>query len=453
MDASANTTDTPWPTGPATRETLQRLLNDRSVTDIMLAVPDIQGRLQGKIFNARVFLERMTGGAEMCSYILATDVDMTPLNGFELTGWAEGFGDFLVTPDLDNVRMLPYRPGTALVFGTPVHDDDTPVGVAPRYMLSTQLERLRELGYLVKAGVEAEFVLYTDGPSGQEPAWSENLDYGLQHPPVVDDFFRHLGDALNDTGILYEAIKTEGAAGQAEVTFAYGDALAACDGYAVFRQIVAAVARRHGMTPVFMAAPETGVGSGLHLHLSLWNEHDQPAFAHRRGEDLPPVMKHALAGLISATPHMAPLYAPTSNSYKRFQPHSFAPTRYNWGFDHRGCAIRVTGHGNGAHLEVRLAGADANAYLALTAYVASMAHGIEEKLTVRSARDGDAYQDRDSIPLYADLAEAVAYFEHSTVAQFLLDKDVVRHYSHAARAELTWSRRHVTDIERQRGIR
>ncbi|WP_328980598.1 glutamine synthetase [Streptomyces canus] len=207
------------------------------------------------------------------------------------------------------------------------------------------------------------------------------------------------------------------------------------------------------MIPVFMAAPETGIGSGLHLHMSLWTERDEPGLAHHRGQELPPLMLRAIAGLLSALPHLAPLYAPTPNCYKRYQPHSFAPTRYNWGFDHRGCAIRVTGHGNGTHLEVRLAGADANTYLALTAYLAAIAHGLEEKLSPRPACDGDAYHDRNSIPLHADLAETLPHFEHSTIAQSLLGNDIVRHYAHAARAELAWHRTHITDLERQRGIR
>ncbi|MFI0511148.1 glutamine synthetase family protein [Streptomyces sp. WSLK1-5] len=445
MNASTETT--------AARAGLERLLADRSITEVMLAVPDLQGRLLGKLFNAQVFLERMTGGAEMCSYILATDIDMTPLDTFDFTGWDQGFGDFLVKPDLDHVRSLPHRPGTALVFGTPVHDDTSPVTVAPRHMLTTHLERLRELGYEMKVGVEVEFVLLADGPHGQAPAWSANLDYGLLHPPVVSDFFDDLGEALSDAGIVREAFKTEGAAGQCEVTLAYDDALAVCDDYTVFRHIVVEIAGRHGMTLVFMAAPETGVGSGLHLHLSLWNEQGDPAFVHHRGQELPPVMDRSAAGLISALPHMAPLYAPAVNSYKRYRPHSFAPTRFNWGFDHRGCAVRATGHGAGAHLEVRLAGADANVYLALAAYTAAIAHGLKEKLPLRPPCDGDAYQDRDSVPLYADLPEGLAYFEHSTVAELLLGKDVVRHYSHAARAEITWFRAQVTDAERQRGIR
>ncbi|MEU1275565.1 hypothetical protein [Streptomyces sp. NPDC005799] len=98
-------------------------------------------------------------------------------------------------------------------------------------------------------------------------------------------------------------------------------------------------------------------------------------------------------------------------------------------------------------------GADANAYLALAAYVAAMAHGIEERLTARPACDGDAYQDQATGPLFTDLSEALTYFDNSTIAQLLVGKDVVRHYAQASRAELAWHRRHVTDMERQRGIR
>ncbi|MGW3135023.1 glutamine synthetase family protein [Streptomyces sp. NPDC001139] len=438
---------------PAPEETLAEYVDKRLITDVMMVVPDLQGRLQGKIYNADVFLERMMRGAEMCGYVLATDVDMRPLDGFDFAGWEQGFGDLRVRPDLDTVRLLPHRPLTALVFGTPLHDDDTPVAVAPRRVLETQLQRMRELGYRVKVGIESEFVLYTDDGSGHIPAWTQNLDYSLQHPPAAQGFFRQLVDELRENDIVYEAIKTESAAGQTELTFAYTDALPACDDYALSRLLVRDVAAGHNMIPVFMAAPETGVGSGLHLHLSLWSEHDEPGFIHQRGEDLPPLMEHAVAGLLSALPHMAPLYAPTPNSYKRFQPHSFAPTRFNWGYDHRGCAVRVTGHGPGAHLEVRLAGADANAYLALAACVAAMVHGIEDRLKGRSACDGDAYQEQGQVPLFADLAEALTYFEHSTIAQSLLGVEVVRHYAQAACAELAWHRRQVSDVERLRGIR
>ncbi|MET7575400.1 glutamine synthetase [Streptomyces sp. NPDC005492] len=201
------------------------------------------------------------------------------------------------------------------------------------------------------------------------------------------------------------------------------------------------------------AAPETGTGSGLHLHLSLWTEKGEPCFVRERGQALPPLMDRAVAGLLGALPHMAPLYAPTVNSYKRYRPHSFAPLRYNWGYDHRGCAVRVAGHQEGARLECRLPGADANAYLAVAACAAAMAYGIEHKLQAQPACKGDAYQDQDSLALYADLAEGLRQFDDSPIAHSLLGRNVVRHYTRLAQAELLWHRTHVTDVEQARGIR
>jgi glutamine synthetase len=439
------------------QEALTTLVDSRGVTEIVLAVPDMQGRLQGKAFNADVFLEHLTDGVEMCAYLLATDIDMTPLDGFALTGWEQGFGDFVVQPDWNTTRLLPGRPGTALLLGTPLRPGHTtePVEVAPRRMLETQLDRVRELGYLVKVGVESEFVLYerSDGHDALKPAWHHNLDYALHHPPTAADFLKRLSGVLHEAGIRYEALKTEGAPGQVEVSFAYTDAAAACDDYTLFRHLVTELAQRQNLTAAFMAAPQTGVGSGLHLHLSLWTPDGEPAFTRHEQHGLPPLMEEAIAGMVSGLPHLAPLYAPTVNSYKRYRPHSFAPTRYTWGADHRGCAIRVTGHGPGARLEVRLAGADANAYLALTAYLAALTHGLDNALAPPPPCAHDAYQDTQGIPVHRDLAQAVQYFAHSTFANNLLGEDIVRHYARAAQAELDWHHTHVTDLERHRGIR
>ncbi|MEW1648616.1 glutamine synthetase family protein [Streptomyces sp. NPDC091219] len=447
---------TPWLSGAVTKSSLREQVDAGRITKIILALPDIQGRLKGKTFSAPVFLDRIADGTdevEMCSYLLATDTDMTPLEGFDLTGWTQGFGDLRVKPDLTIARVLPTRLGTAIMFGAPVQHDGTPLQMDPRHMLNTQLERMRDLGHNVRVGVETEFLLLTNSDSGPVPAWSDNLDYALNLPPAATSFARHLSSALADAGIDYEAFKTEGAPGQAEVTFPYGDALNACDNYAVFQLLARDVAGHDGLRTAFMAAPQTGTGSGLHLHLSLWTEHGNPGFHHSRAQGPPPLMTHAIAGLLSLLPHLAPLYWPTANSYKRLRPHSFAPTRYNWGIDHRGCAVRVTGHGRGARLEVRLAGSDANIYLTLAAYIAAMAHGIEEKLTPRQACEGDAYQDTSTMPVHADLADALRHFEHSTIAHNQLGKDIVTHYARAAHAELDWHRSRVTDTEQQRGIR
>ncbi|MFJ1529732.1 glutamine synthetase family protein [Streptomyces mirabilis] len=435
-------------------------VSSAEITTVMLAVPDMMGRLKGKRLDAETFMERLHSGVEACAYILATDVDMSPVPGYDLTGWETGYGDLSVIPDLHSIRRLPYLPGTALIHADIAHASGELVEVAPRRMLQRQLERLSGLGLDVRVGLESEFVLYQGVPQQAAPARyrrlrpvsPHNLDYSLDHPPTLSDFFQHLEEATWGAATQVESIKTEGAPGQVEVTFPYGEALRACDSYTVYRHAVRNIAERRGMRPTFMAAPKTGVGSGLHLHLSLWSE-GRNAFAARPGEpELPEPLYQAVAGLISGLPHMAPLYAPTPNSYKRYVPHSFAPTRYTWGYDNRSCAVRITGHGEGQHVEVRLPGADANPYLALAAALAAIVHGITDEPELLPPCTGDAYQADRALPVPRDLADAVSDFDGSKTALAAFGDSVVGHYTRAAQVEIDEHRRRVTDVELQRGF-
>ncbi|MEU1258427.1 glutamine synthetase family protein [Streptomyces chartreusis] len=447
------------PAGLLSTRELRGYVERGEITMVRLAVPDMQGRPKGKILSAPVFLDRMDSETDMCAYILATDINMTPLDGFALTGWEQGYGDLGVKADTATVRLLPHQPGTALVMGDAFQLEGTPVGVAPRHILRTQLERLADLGYHVALGTETEFLLHQGtaedvhqaGYHALRPAWPHNLDYALGHPPQATDLFHHLHDVLKEAHIPVEAIKTEGAAGQVELTFVYGEVMAACDAYTAFRLIVNDIAQRRGMTPNFMAAPSTGVGNGLHLHLSLWSPHGN-AFTYRRNDDLPPVMERAIAGLLSAMPRLAPLYAPTANSYKRYAPHTFAPTHYTWGIDNRGCAVRVTGVGENAHLEVRLPGADANLYLAVAAACAAIIHGLQDTPDLPAPCAGDPYTADDATPVPADLADALRAFDGNKIALDAFGEEVVGHYARGAQAELAGHRTRVTDIERERGI-
>lgn len=317
-------------TGRISLDELRTAVQRGDISTVMVAIPDMRGRLMGKRLAGHAFLERMDDGhhaAEACSYILATNVDMDPLTGFALTGWEDGFKDMSVDADLTTLRALPHIPHTALVHCDAVHPDGAPVDVAPRHLLRTWLDRLKELGYEARVGWESEFLLCR----GTEPVTSHNLDYALSHPPLITDYFGHLERVLHDAGTPVEAVKTEGAAGQVEVTFPYGPAMAACDNYTVYKHAVRHTAAQRGLTASFMAAPFTGVGSGLHLHLSLWQD-NEPVFATTSRNQLPTApMRHSIAGLLSALPHLAPLYAPHVNSYKRYATsHSFAPQYMNW---------------------------------------------------------------------------------------------------------------------------
>lgn len=445
--------------GRLSQEELRRLVATGRIDTVLLALPDLQGRLKGKLYNASHFVDRIAGSdAEMCAYVLATDASMRPAGGFALTSWEAGYGDLRVRPDLSTLRGLPWMLRTALVLADALGHDGQPLEVAPRQLLRNQLDRLADRGLHAKTGLETEFVVFQGteaeaaqaGCRGLRPVTWANLDYALDHPPAVSKLFRSLQAGLAGAGMPVEAIKTESAHGQVEVTFPYGDTLMAADNHLVFKHAVKVLAGRAGMTPVFMAAPMSGVGSGCHLHVSLWQD-DQSALGGPEGS-LSTLGRQVVAGLLHALPDLAPLYAPNVNSYKRYMPDSFAPTHYEWGPDNRTCAVRVVGHGPGLHLEVRLPGADANPYLALAAVLVAAEFGIDRELAPASPCSGNAYQTAGARPVPTSLQQALDAFQGSDLALRLLGREVVEHYAQAAQLELDAHRLEVTDVELRRGL-
>ncbi|MGW0569917.1 glutamine synthetase family protein [Streptomyces tauricus] len=444
-----NATDTKSRTDLLSLAQLHEAVADLHIRAVTPVIPDMQGRLKGKRLAAGVFLDRLEAGAtlgEACAYILATDRDMTPSNKYGLTGWSQGFQDMSLKPDLDTIRFMPHTPGVALVHCDAVDTGGTYLPVAPRQMLRRQLELLEKYGYEIRIGWESEFLLHR----GQRPVTRHNADYALNHPPGLSTFFHDLEGALFGAETPVEAVKSEGARGQLEVTFPYGEAMRACDNYTVYRQTLQHVAEQRGMRVNFMAAPSDEVGSGLHLHLSLWRD-GEPVFATTHDDDLSDPMVYAIGGLLAGLPDLAPLWAPAPNSYKRFRPHSFAPLYMHWGYDHRGCAVRATGHGRGRHLEIRTAGADANPYLVAVAAIASILRGFREKIEPPPACAGDAYRDYSAARIHRDLVEGLRAFMSSDFAATALGAGVLHHYGVAAQHEIDVHRTRVTDVERERG--
>jgi len=440
---------------------LRTLIESGEIRTVELAVPDLQGRLKGKQFEAGHFLKRIARhSAEMCAYVLATDVDMAPADGFALTSWEQGYQDLSVWPDLKSTRRLHWREGTVVVFGDAVTHDGVRVEVAPREILRRQLNRLAELGLYPMTGIETEFSLYqgtdtTVGEAGGQvlrPLTEGNLDYSLDHDPRSDDFFSRLQESLMGAGLPVEAVKSEAGPGQVELTFRYGNAKMACERHLLFKHAVRALAARAGLTPTFMAAPETGLANGLHIHISLWSG-AASALGDLDGR-LTETGRHAIAGLLTGLPQLAPLYAPNTNSYKRFTRGSFAPTAFTWGYDNRTCAVRVVGGGQAKlRLEVRVAGADANPYFVVAAILASITHGIEHRLQPGPVHRGNAYDARGGVPLMpATLYDGLVDFEDSDLAHAAFGSTVVEHIVRHAELELEHQRREVTDAERRRWL-
>jgi len=270
------------------------------------------------------------------------------------------------------------------------------------------------------------------------------LDYHILASGYDEPFLREVRLAMAATGMRVESSKGEAWPGQHEINFRYADAVKTADDHVVYKTGIKEIAYQRGVSVTFMAKPDhTWVGSSCHIHSSLWQD-GKPAFA---GES--DVFKHYLAGQIACAAELAVFLAPSINSYKRFAAGSWAPTTLAWGHDNRTCGFRIVGHGSSLRAETRIPGADANPYLAFAALLGAGLYGIEQKLELGPAFEGNAYEsDVQRFP--HAMREAIAELEGGKVARQLFGDEVVDHYLNYARTEQRLYDQAVTCYERER---
>jgi glutamine synthetase len=439
--------------------TLDELRADASAgrTDtVLLMLTDMQGRLQGKRMTAQHFLEEVVAhGAEACNYLLAVDVDMNTVEGYSISSWERGYGDFEMKPDLSTLRRVPWQEGTAMCLADIVWGDHSPVAESPRQILRHQLDRLAERGWAAFAGTELEFMVFQDtyeqawdkGYRELTPANRYNVDYSMLGTARVEPLIRRIRNAMMDAELRVENSKGECNFGQHEINFRYDGALAAADGHVIYKNGAKEIAAQDGMAITYMAKFDEREGNSCHIHLSLRGMDGTPVFA--EGDDSP--LERFMAGQLATLRDLTLFLAPNVNSYKRFAEGSFAPTAIAWGLDNRTCALRVVGHGASRRVECRVPGADVNPYLALSALIAGGLYGIDHELPLEPPYEGNAYvSDKPRVP--ASLSEASELFGASPVAREAFGDDVVEHYLNNARVELDAFGRAVTDWERFRGF-
>lgn len=425
-----------------------------AVDTVIAAFTDMQGRLMGKRLHAEFFLEELDAGhpIEGCNYLLALDMEMDPVPGYAIASWERGYGDFGLKPDLGTLRRVPWHEATALVLCDVLWHDGSPVAPSPRQVLRAQVERARALGYEPMVGSELEFFLFRESYEEARakhyrdltPSVPYILDYNILASGYDEPFLREVRLAMAAAGLRVESSKGEAWPGQHEINFRFADALKAADDHVIYKTGLKAMAYQHGMSVTFMAKPDhRWVGSSCHIHSSLWRD-GESAFA---GES--DVFKQYLAGQIACAAELAIFVAPTVNSYKRFSAGSWAPTTLAWGYDNRTCGFRIVGRGASLRAETRIPGADANPYLAFAALIASGLYGIENRLELPPAFEGNAYaSDVERFP--ATLRDAIAALEHGTIARQAFGDEVVDHYLNYARTEQRLFDETVTCYERER---
>jgi glutamine synthetase len=428
---------------------------DRTDT-VLLVLTDMQGRLQGKRMTARHFLDEVVQhGAEACNYLLAVDVDMNTVEGYEMSSWERGYGDFEMRPDLSTLRRVPWHEGTALCLADIAWADHRPVVASPRQILRAQIERLADRGWEAYAGTELEFMVFEDsyeaawdgGYRNLTPANRYNVDYSMLGTARVEPLLRRIRNAMMEAEMRVENSKGECNFGQHEINFRYGPVLRTADDHVIYKNGAKEIAAQEGKSITYMAKYDEREGNSCHVHLSLRDRDGTPLF----GTDDPALLERFIAGVLATLRELTLFLAPNINSYKRFAVGSFAPTAVAWGVDNRTCALRVVGHGASRRVECRLAGADVNPYLALAALVAGGLHGIDHELPLEPAYEGNAYlSDKPRVP--GTLREASDLFGASPVAREAFGEEVVAHYLNNARVELEAFEAAVTDWERFRGF-
>ncbi|MCC5961440.1 MAG: glutamine synthetase [Rhodobacteraceae bacterium] len=445
-----------------TLQDLQKAFDAGEIDTVLVAAPDMQGRLMGKRFHAAHFLASGYEETHCCNYLLATDMEMLTVEGYASTSWAKGYGDYMMKPDLGTLRPLPWLEGTALVLCDLVdHHTHEEISISPRAILKRQIARAQAMGYVAMAATELEFYIFEQsyeslrdhGTDRLTPVSAYNEDYHLFQTTKEEPLMRALRNGLYGAGIPVENSKGEAEAGQAEINIRYADMLTTADYHVITKQATKEIAYGLGQSVTFMAKYDHRcAGSSSHVHQSLWTPEGTAAFMDGDAEyGMSALMRQYMAGQLAHAREITAFLAPNVNSYKRFCTGMFAPTKAVWSLDNRTAGFRVCGDGSKAvRVECRIGGADLNPYLACAALLAAGLAGIEQGMALEPELRGDSYGAREAREIPKTLREAADLLEGSDMLRAAFGDDVVEHYTHAARWEISEHDRVVTDWERKR---
>mgnify|MGYP003630233756 FL=1 len=445
-------------------EDLQQQVEQGAIDTVIAAMPDMQGRLMGKRFQAEFFVKAAWEETHACNYLLATDMEMSTVDGYAATSWAAGYGDYVLKPDMTTLRRLPWLDGTALVLcDTLDHHTHAPVPHAPRTLLQQQLQRLEQMGLVAAVATELEFFIFRESFEAlsdrayQSPTTfsAYNEDYHVFQTSKEESLMRKVRNGLQAAGIDVENSKGEASAGQVEINIAYCDGLRMADNHVILKNAVKEIAFQEGKAISFMAKWDTqAAGSSSHIHQSLQTLDGTPVF---HDPDAPhgmsQTMQHYLAGLLRYADDITYFLAPYVNSYKRFSAATFAPTKAVWSIDNRTAGYRIVAPGSqSVRVECRVGGSDLNPYLAIAAQIAAGIKGMQEKLPLEEAFTGDAYQAEGAREIPRTLRATTEALRRSSMLREAMGDQVVEHYVRAAEWEQEDFDRAVTDYERVRGF-
>ena len=432
------------------------------VDTVLVCLVDMQGRLMGKRFHAGHFVAGAWRETHCCNYLLATDLEMATPDGYAATSWESGYGDYVMKPDLDTLRPVPWLEATVMVLCDVLdHHTHEEVPHSPRAILKRQVARLSAMGFDAMIATELEFFLFEksfdeirkEGFRDLAPISGYNEDYHILQTTKEEHVMRPIRNHLWNAGLPVENTKGEAEAGQEELNIKYAPAMDTAAYHTIAKHAVKEIAWQHGHAATFLPKwHHDRVGSSSHVHMSLWRD-GAPAFKDANDKlGMSVLMKHYMAGLLKYAPDYTFFMAPYINSYKRFMKGTFAPTRIIWSVDNRTAGFRLCGEGtNAVRVECRIPGSDMNPYLAIAGMLAAGLAGIEEKLTLQPPTKGDVYQGESGM-IPGNLRDAREALLGSDMLRSAMGDDVVDHYARTAEVEIEEFERIVTDWEVARGF-
>lgn len=448
---------------PLSFDQLKEKVSQGTIDTVLVCLVDMQGRLMGKRFHAQNFVDVSYDETHCCNYLLATDLEMATPDGYAATSWEMGYGDYVMKPDLDSLRLVPWLEGTAMVLCDMLdHHHHEPIPHSPRQMLKKQVARLNAMGYTAMTATELEFFIFEqnfdDIRKGNfralTPISGYNEDYHIFQTTKEESVMRPLRNHLFQAGIPVENTKGEAEAGQEELNIRYAEAVLCADYHTIAKQAAKEIGWQQGHAVSFMSKwDHKRVGSASHVHQSLWQDGKPVFYDPNDPLGMSDLMRHYVAGLLKYAPEYTYFLAPYINSYKRFAPGTFAPTKTIWSVDNRTAGFRLCGTGTKAvRIECRVGGSDINPYLAIAAQLAAGIKGIEEKLECPPAASGDIYDMQDAPDIPNTLRAATESLRNSTMLKEAMGEDVIAHYTRAAEWEQEEFDKVVTDWEVARGF-
>ncbi|MXQ06451.1 glutamine synthetase [Alphaproteobacteria bacterium GH1-50] len=444
-------------------DTLKEEAATGQIDTVLVCMVDMQGRLMGKRFHVSSFLEAGYHETHCCNYLLATDIEMATPDGYAATSWEKGYGDYVMKPDLSTLRRVPWLEGTAMVLCDLIdHHTHEPVPHAPRQVLKAQIARAEAMGFTPMMATELEFFLFRQsydearksGFINLDPLAGYNADYSIFLTTKEEYVMRPIRNMLVAAGVPVENSKGEAETGQEELNVRYAGALLCADHHTIAKQAIKEIALAHGHSATFLPKwHHKKVGSAAHIHQSLFSEDGNVFYNAEAKLTMSDTMKSYVAGLLKYSPDITAFLAPYVNSYKRFLPGTFAPTKIAWSIDNRTAGYRLVGDGTkGVRIECRIPGSDINPYLACAAQLAAGLSGIEEGLTLDDPVTGDVYGMEDVASIPHTLRAATETLRESKMLRAQMGDWVVDHYARAAEVEQEAFDAVVTDWEIARGF-